>query len=239
MNTTLVILIMSIIILIVLVVILKFNKTNIQEIKRIGNDKYLNEITNLLPENEEICKEILKMLNNENVKIKTSNEGSQASLYIVATNSIFIANIKNTFTRVQTIAHECIHSIQDKTLLWFNYIFSNIYIIYFAIITIFTLFKVIKTPGIFATTLVMMSILLYFVRSYLETDAMTRAKYLAKEYMEQKEERITKEKIKIVIDNYEKLNTIGIKFYNLNLITSYFSKIIIYCIVALIMQNFI
>ena len=235
---TLVILIMSIIILIVLVVILKLNKTNIQEIKRLGKDETLNEITNSLPENEEICKDILKMLNNENVKIKTSNEGAQASLYIVATNSIFIANIKNTFTRVQTIAHECIHSIQDKTLLWFNFIFSNIYLLYFAITTILTLFKVIKAPNIFATILVMMSILLYFVRSYLETDAMTRAKYLAKEYMEQKEEAITKENVKIVIENYEKLNSIGIKFYNFNLIAGYFYKIIIYCIIALIMQNF-
>ena len=37
-----------------------------------------------------------------------------ASLYIVATNTILISNIKDTFTRVQTIAHECLHSIQNK-----------------------------------------------------------------------------------------------------------------------------
>lgn len=233
------ILISSIIILLILAIILKFNKTNIQELKRIGNSKELNEITNALPENEEICKDILKMINNENVKIQTTGGGAQASLYIVATNSIFIANIKNTFTRVQTIAHECIHSIQDKTLLWFNFIFSNIYMLYFIAITALTLFKVIKTPTIFAIILVMMSILQYFVRSYLETDAMTRAKYLAKEYMEQKEDVISKENLKQVIDNYDKLNSIGIKYYNLNLLTSNFSKIIMYCIIALIMQNFI
>lgn len=232
-------LVMSIIILIVLIIILKFNKKNIQELKKIGNDKELNEITNSLPENEEICKDILKMLNNENVKIQTTNGGAQASLYIVATNSIFIANIKNTFTRVQTIAHECIHSTQDKTLLWFNFIFSNIYMFYFIAITALTLFKVIKIPTFFALILVMMSILQYFVRSYLETDAMTRAKYLAKEYMEQKEETISKENVKTIISNYEKLNSIGIKYYNLNLITGNFSKIIMYCIIALIMQNFI
>lgn len=232
-------LVMSIIILIVLIIILKFNKKNIQELKKIGNDKELNEITNSLPKNEEICKDILKMLNNENVKIQTTNGGAQASLYIVATNSIFIANIKNTFTRVQTIAHECIHSTQDKTLLWFNFIFSNIYMFYFIAITALTLFKVIKIPTFFALILVMMSILQYFVRSYLETDAMTRAKYLAKEYMEQKEETISKENVKTIISNYEKLNSIGIKYYNLNLITGNFSKIIMYCIIALIMQNFI
>ena len=234
-----IILISSVIILLLLVIILKFNKTNIQELKRIGNDKELNEITNSLPENEEICKDILKMLNNENVKIQTTNGGSQSSLYIVANNSIFIANIKNTFTRVQTIAHECIHSIQDKTLLWFNFIFSNIYMLYFITITALTLFKVIKAPSIFAIILVMMSILQYFVRSYLETDAMVKAKYLAKEYMEQKKDAISKENLKLVIENYDKLNSIGIKYYNLNLLTGNFSKIIMYCIIALIMQNFI
>ena len=84
-----------------------------------------------------------------------------------------------------------------------------------------------------------MSILQYFVRSYLETDAMVKAKYLAKEYMEQKKDAISKENLKLVIENYDKLNSIGIKYYNLNLLTGNFSKIIMYCIIALIMQNFI
>lgn len=233
---TLVILVMSIIILIVLVVILKFNRNNIQEIKKIGNDKQLNEITNRLPENDEICKEILKMLNNESVNIKLAEQGKQASFYFIATNSIFIANIKNTFTRVQTIAHECIHSIQDKTLLWFNFIFSNIYLMYFAIITILTIFKVIKTPNVYAIILVMISMLLYFVRSYLETDAMIRAKFLAKDYLEKFEEsKISKEDLNLIVNNYEKLNSIGIKFYNLNLLANYFLKIITYCVISLVM----
>ena len=84
-----------------------------KKLKELGYDKGLNEITNKLPENKEICKSILKMLNNENVKIEES-ESNQASLYMLLSNSIIIANIKNTFTRVQTVAHECLHSIQNK-----------------------------------------------------------------------------------------------------------------------------
>ena len=235
METT-VILILSIIILIVLVVLLKFSKKNIQKIKDIGENRELNEITNALPENEEVCKEILKMLNNENVTIKSSNEGSQASLYIVATNSILIANIKSTFTRIQTIAHECIHSIQDKALLWFNFILSNIYMLYFIIIMLLTMFKAIKTPNIFAIILVMMSFLLFFIRSYLENDAMIKAKFLAKDYMLGKLDIISKEKIDVVIDNYDKLNSIGVKYYNLSLLAGYLAKVIIYCIVAIVMK---
>jgi len=228
------ILLMSIIILIILAIILKVNFKNFSLIKQIGQDKNLNDITNALPENRQICEEILKMLNNQNVKIKESSENSQSSFYIVATNSILIANIKNTFTRVQTIAHECLHSTQDKRLLWFNFIFSNIYLLYFAVTTILTLFNIIKLPNIFAIILIMMSILLYFVRSYIETDAMTRARFLAKDYLENKKDLISQDDIDLIIENYDKINDIGIKMYNFKLLFDCLVKIVLYCGVALI-----
>ena len=98
---------------------------DIKLLKELGFDKKLNEITNKLPENREICNDILKILGNENVNVK-ENEGNQASLYIAISNSIIIANIKNTFTRVQTIAHECLHSVQNRRTLIFNFILSNL-----------------------------------------------------------------------------------------------------------------
>jgi len=81
-----------------------------------------------------------------------------------------------------------------------------------------------------------MSILLYFVRSFLETDAMTKAKFLAKDYMQEKSDSISKENLNVVVENYDKMNSIGIKFYNLNLLASYLGKVIIYCVVAIIMS---
>lgn len=229
-----VILIISIITIIILSILVKFNLNNMRLIKEIGEDKNLNELTNVLPENEQICKEILRKLKNEKVKIKTGNENSQASLYIVATDTILIANIKNTFTRVQTIAHECIHSLQDKRLLWFNFIFSNIYIFFWIIIIILTLINKISNPNIFAIILVMMSMILFFVRSYLENDAMIRARFLAKEYMEEKDDVISKENIDIIVEKYDKINFVGIKFTNLSLVVEYLVKVMIYCLVGVI-----
>lgn len=229
-----VILIMSIIIIASLTIISKFSLKKMKLIKEIGEDKNLNELTNVLPENEQIAKEILAKLKNENVKIRTGGASSQTSLYIVASNTIFIANIKNTFTRVQTIAHECIHSVQDKALLWFNFIFSNIYILYWVIITILTLINKISNPSIYAIILVMMSMVLFFVRSYIETDAMTKARFLAKEYMEDKGDVVSKKNIENIVENYDKINSDGIKFTNLSLIVEYLVKVIIYCVVALI-----
>lgn len=228
------ILITGILSIILLAFIIKFNIKNLKKIKKTGESLSLNEITNSLPENEIICKNILKMLKNENVKIKHADENSKASFYIIALNTIIIANIKDTFTRVQTIAHECVHSIQDKRLLWFNYIFSNVYLLYFIITTILAVINKLPVPSVFAIILIMMSITLYFVRSYIETDAMIRARYVAKEYMENNEDLINKENIDLIIGKYDELNNIGVKFYNFKLLFDYMIKIVVFCVAGII-----
>ena len=65
---------------------------------------------------------MLKMLDNKNVKIEEAKD-TGTSLYIAVTNKISIADMKNNYARIQTIAHECIHSCQDRRLLLFNFIF--------------------------------------------------------------------------------------------------------------------
>ena len=227
------ILISVIVLLMILLFVVRFNKRNIMLIKQIGEDKELNEITNVLPDNEHICKEILTVLGNDSVNIKFGSENSQASLYIVATNSIIIANVKNTFTRVQTIAHECIHSVQDKRLLWFNFVFSNIYLVYFAAITVLALVNKLPNGGVFGIVLLAMSMLMYFVRSFLEVDAMIRARFVAKEYMESHQELISKDKIDLVVDNYDRLNDVGVKFYCFKLMFDYLVKVAVFCLVAI------
>ncbi len=228
------ILITGILSIILLAFIIKFNMKNIKKIKQTGENQSLKEITNSLPENEIICKNILKMLKNENVKIKHADENSKTSFYIIALNTIIIANVKDTFMRVQTIAHECIHSIQDKRLLWFNYIFSNVYLLYFIITTILAVINKLPVPSVFAIILIMMSITLYFVRSYIETDAMIKARYVAKEYMENNEDLINKENIDLIIGKYDELNDIGVKFYNFKLLFDYMIKIVVFCVAGII-----
>ena len=116
-----------ILVVLILMIMIGYFIFNIQmkEMKRAGHNKKLDELTYKFPENKEICEAILEKLNNTKVNIKESNDNdTQASLYIAISDTIFIANIKDTYTRIQTIAHECLHSVQSKKLLIFNFIYS-------------------------------------------------------------------------------------------------------------------
>ena len=73
----------------------------------------------------------------------------------------------------------------------------------------------------------------YFIRSYLEDDAMIKAKYLAKEYLE--ETKISSpEEINSIIQSYEKINNIGIKTVNFQIMLQTLIKTIILAIAFLI-----
>lgn len=205
---------------------------NIKKLKAIGENKELDELTNSFPENIDICKSILKMLENENVKV-TEEKESKTSLYVIVNNSITIANIRNSYTRIQTIAHECVHSIQSKSMLWFNFIYTNIYMLYFLIISVLTVFKVINNPNIFLTILIMMGMLQYFIRSSLETEAMIKARYVAKDYLEQND-ICSNVDIERIVKQYDRLNNTGIKFVNFDILARNFVKVIIYCVICII-----
>lgn len=205
---------------------------NIKKLKSIGENKELDELTNSFPENIDVCKSILKMLGNEEVKVSEEKE-SKTSLYVVVNNSITIANIRNSYTRIQTIAHECVHSIQSKKMLWFNFIYTNIYMLYFLIVSLLTVFKVINAPYIFLAVLIIMGMVQYFIRSGLETEAMLKARYVAKGYLEQNN-ICSNEDIGRIVKEYDKLNNMGIKFVNFDILARNFIKVIIYCAVCAI-----
>ena len=231
-----VILSFSIIVIFILRFSFNIKGENIKQIKEIGYDKGLNEITNKLPSNKEVCEEILEKLNNKDVEIETSDDKDNSlSYYSVLTNKIIIANINDTFTRIQTIAHECLHSVQNKTMLMFNFVFSNIYIFYFVIILLFTIFKVIKSPMIWLIILILLGIIYYAIRSFLETDAMTKAPYVAEKYLENTN-KLSKKEIEKVMQNNEELNKIGIPMTNFKLANSTIMKVVIYDLVAIIMN---
>lgn len=217
---------------IIFLIILKFawsiKISDIKQMKKVGYDKELNEITNKLPENKEICQYILKKLNNEKVKIKESEDKeNKTSLYIAISDSILIANINDTFTRVQTMAHECLHSIQNRRTLLFNFIYSNIYFIYFLGICILSLLRLNEHGMLHLFVLTILGVTYYAIRSYLEMDAMTKAKPLAKEYIEE-QGILTEEEKNRVLDNYDVINDIGIKMTNYILIMNCIIKIIMY-----------
>lgn len=217
---------------IIFLIVLKFawsiKISDIKKMKEIGYDKELNEITNKLPENKEICQQILKKLNNEKVKIKEGEDKeNKTSLYIALSDSILIANINDTFTRVQTMAHECLHSIQNRRTLLFNFAYSNIYFIYFLCICILSLLRLNEHGMLHLFILTTLGIIYYAIRSYLEMDAMTKAKPLAKEYIEE-QEILTEEEKNRVLNNYDVINDIGIKLTNYTLMMNCTIKVIIY-----------
>ena len=225
---------MEFIVLLIIVVIIYFILRfifdfNMKKIKEIGEDKELDKLTQKYPENIEICKAYLKKLKNENVKIE-EDKNSNATLYLVMSNKIFIANLKDSYTRIQTIAHECLHSIQNKKLLWFNFIFSNIYLIYFFIICILAVFKVLPYKMLFLSILIIFGFVFYAVRTYLENDAMIKARFLAKEYMQEKKIS-SQEEIDKIVKKYDELNDIGIKCINFQLLSNVILKIVILLII--------
>ena len=179
------------VLMISMILILKFGLDikikDIKNIKKLGYDDETNKILKDFPDNSTICKNILEMLDNKDVKIEeTQGEKSTTSLYMVMQNKILIGNVKDSFTRIQTIAHECIHSIQNKTLLKFNFIISNISNLYFVIVCILALCNVInkETSNILLIVLILIQFILFVVRNFLEVEAMTRAEFLAKEYID-------------------------------------------------------
>ena len=101
-----IIIIANIITIILLKIGLNIHIKDLKKVKEIGYDKDLNKIADKFPENKVICEDILKKLNNTNVKIE-EDENTKTSLYIAVSNKIVIANMKDTFARIQTIAHEC------------------------------------------------------------------------------------------------------------------------------------
>lgn len=225
--------IVLLIIVIVVYLILRFIfDFNVKKIKELGEDKELDKLTQKYPENVEICKWYLKKLKNKNVKIE-EDKNSNATLYLVMSNKIFIANLKESYTRIQTIAHECLHSIQSKKLLWFNFIFSNIYLVYFGVICILALLKILPMKMTFLSIFIVFSLVYYAVRTYLENDAMIKARFLAKEYMQEKAIS-TREEIDRIVDKYDELNDIGIRCTNFQFLSNILVKIIILAVIFLI-----
>lgn len=225
--------ILVIIILTTIMVILKLIlKINLKKAKKLNDNKELEKITDKFPENINIAQEMLEMVGNKKVQIEQA-KNTNTSLYIVATNKILIADLKNNYARIQTIAHECLHSIQDKTLLMFNFIFSNITILYWIMILILTLCGIIKNTMLQISILIVLAQIKLLVRGYLETDAMIKSKYLAEKYIDKKELMSSQEKEKL-LKQYEEINNQGIPFTLWYILLNSTLGIIIYAIICLI-----
>ena len=226
-----IIILITIILSILLGYIFSINKNKILSLAK--NQK-LDDMAKQYPSNIQLCKKYLKKLNNENVKIE-ENKDTEASLYIAVTNKIVIANISDTFTRIQTIAHECLHSIQDRRVLIFNFIFSNIYLLYYFVICILALFNLLPFKMMFLSIFLLLSLINYTVRMYLENDAMIKARFFAKEYLE--EEKISnKEDIDEMVKGFDDLNNLGMKYIHYQFLLSSMVETLIFSIICFLVK---
>lgn len=223
-------LIVAIIIVISIIILKYIFNYNKKELEHIADDKELDELAKKYPDNIEIAKNYLKMLKNETVTVEENKE-AESSLYIAITNKISIANVRNSYTRIQTIAHECLHSIQDRKLLMFNFIFSNIYLLYFIIICILAILKWLPYKMLFLAILLIAGMIYNLVRIFLENDAMIKARYLAKEYMEQKKIS-SKEEIDRIVAGFDKINNVGIKCTNYYFFLMIMVQVLIFTIIC-------
>ena len=222
-------LVIAILALIIGLILRYFFDVSIKQIKELAQKPDLDKIVEKYPNNQQVAQEILKMLNNEKVKIE-ENENAESSLYVAISDKIFIGNIQKSYTRIQTIAHECLHSVQSRKLLLFHFIFSNFYLLYFVLIALLGILKILPFEMTFLVSFVLIGMLFYAVRIYLENDAMIKAPFLAKEYMQGKGIS-SLEEIEKVMEGYDELNQIGIKAVNYKLFMGIMIKVFLLSII--------
>ncbi len=225
-------LIITFVCIICIIILTIIFRINIKKVKSMRNIPELDAISDKYPNNIELGKEYLKKLGNENVEIE-EDENSDATVYIAVSNKICIGNLKKSYTRIQTVAHECIHSTQNRRVLLFNFIFSNIYLLYFFVILVLALLKKLSEPMTFIAVLTILGSIYLVVRMYLENDAMIKARFLAKEYMEEKGIS-NKEEIDKIIKQYDIVNDLGIRCVHWQMLVEALIKIAFISLVCFI-----
>ena len=215
-----------------IIIVNSMMKINVKELEKIALDEELNKIAKNYPKNTEICKSILKKLENETTKIE-EDTSSEATLYIAISDKISIGNTHESFTRIQTMAHECLHSIQDKKMLLFNFIYTNLYLVYFIITCVLIIVGKLPNEMMFSNILLILSFIYYVIRVFLENDAMIKAEFLAKEYIEEQGVSSKEDKEKLC-NGFKQINASGIMGTNCSLFVKIMIKVVIFNALALI-----
>lgn len=217
--------------IIILKISLNVKYKNMKKLNSRGTE-YIRKIATKFPDSKTMCEQLLKKMNIKDVKIKIDEQSSNC-LYTVFNNTILIGKFKEEYMKLQTVAHECIHASQNRKILWSNFIISNIYNIYFLVIIIMALFNKINYFSETIFILFMFGIIQYVIRTYLENEAMQKAKFVAKEYIEENNICTVEEKEKL-LQEYEIVNEVGIPFVNYITIQNNLIRIIICSIIFLI-----
>lgn len=146
------------------------------------NEQYnIEQIISKLPDNRTITKQVLEKLNNKTTKM-VSDEDIKGNYYVFLNDTIYLSS-KNTnkYNRLTVICHECIHSMQNKTIQWINFILSNLEIIVFVIFSILKLLNIFE--NILTYTYIAFVIVSIIPRFILEIHASLKSIKYTKEYV--------------------------------------------------------
>ena len=190
---------MAALILIILIIIALYvlNYKTLKDTKAFASDEELDKLTEVLPSNEEICMDIGEMLGST-CKVELDNK-SKSSAYIFFSDKIILSNTKSSqknFSRVLFIAHECVHSVQEKSMHIINFILANISNLYDIFLIVLLLMR--KASLELVTVSFIISILSFYYRIILETDAVYRSVIYSRKYLESKN-------LNVVADRYEEI----------------------------------
>lgn len=186
-----------IVLFVVIIFLVLTNQKILIEMKQLATDSSLNEQTKDLPDNEEICKSIQKIVGS-NCDIKLDND-AKSSAYIFFQNKIILSNTKSSredYSRVLFIAHECVHSIQSKQVHLINFVLANIKNLYDVVLIILLLLG--KGSLEMITISFLISFLSFYYRMILETDAVYCSMIFARKYLETMN-------LKDIADKYEEI----------------------------------
>jgi len=209
-------------------------RPSIGKIKALKHNEELEKITSKLPEDIVVAEEILDMIeakktNFTRPKVEQAKD-TELSLYIGITNKIILADFKNNYARIQTIVHECIHSSQNRLLVIFNFIITNINMILVVVLSLLAIFNVINL-SIVTIVVFMATLLLQFsVRTYLEVDAIKKARMLTEEYLDNK---ISTGEKRQLLQEYDKINALAMPF----VIDYYYSVAMVMIVIYTIVRN--
>ncbi|MBE5812203.1 MAG: hypothetical protein E7314_00930 [Clostridiales bacterium] len=217
-------LISTIILTVILFIIYVKGKTKISE-------EFIPKL-NISSDNISICKEMLKIIGNNHTAVENNrDEKSNLSYYNHKKDVIILKVDSSGSSRITQIAHECIHTIQKKTFLKANNLFSNLQIIYFLISLIYIICNEEYELLLLAIELLIL-VGVVFVKVVIEGDASYRSVNLAKQYLQDK---INEKEIEIYIKETSKLIYELMPVYYFNFFSQGIAMIIINIIIALMM----
>ena len=182
-------------------------------------------------DNLSICKEMLCLLKNNHTKVEyNKDEKSNLSYYNHEKDVIILKNDNKSSSRITQIAHECIHTTQEKSYLKANKFFSNLQLLYFAITLIIMFY--IETSELLLVSIQLLILLgTLFVKVVIESDASYRSVKLVEEYLENK---ISKEEKEQYIKDSAELVYKLMPVYYFNFFSQGMTTIILNLIISLI-----